>query len=139
MIRSILTLFAFVALHTALESAEKPNFVLIFTDDLGYGDLGSFGSTTIRTPHLDRLAAEGRKFTSFMTASSICSPSRAALLTGSYPKRVGMHKGVLFPTSTSGLHPDEHTIADHLRQQGYATACFGKWHLGHHLEVLPTA
>ena len=139
MIRSILTLFAFVALHTALESAEKPNFVLIFTDDLGYGDLGSFGSTTIRTPHLDRLAAEGRKFTSFMTASSICSPSRAALLTGSYPRRVGMHKGVLFPTSTSGLHPDEHTIADHLRQQGYATACFGKWHLGHHLEVLPTA
>ena len=139
MIRSILILFAFVSLHTALESAEKPNFVLIFTDDLGYGDLGSFGSTTIRTPHLDRLAAEGRKFTSFMTASSICSPSRAALLTGSYPRRVGMHKGVLFPTSTSGLHPDEHTIADHLRQQGYATACFGKWHLGHHLEVLPTA
>jgi arylsulfatase A-like enzyme len=139
MIRSILLLFAFVALHTALESAEKPNFVLIFTDDLGYGDLGSFGSTTIRTPHLDRLAAEGRKFTSFMTASSVCSPSRAGLLTGCYPRRVGMHNGVLFPTSTSGLHPDEHTIADHLRQQGYATACFGKWHLGHHPEVLPTA
>lgn len=139
MIRSILILFASVALHTALESAEKPNFVLIFADDLGYGDLGSFGSTTIRTPHLDRLAAEGRKFTSFMTASSVCSPSRAALLTGCYPRRVGMHKGVLFPTSTSGLHPDEHTIADHLRQQGYATACFGKWHLGHHPEVLPTA
>lgn len=139
MIRSILILFASVALHTALESAEKPNFVLIFADDLGYGDLGSFGSTTIRTPHLDRLAAEGRKFTSFMTASSVCSPSRAALLTGCYPRRVGMHKGVLFPTSTSGLHPDEHTIADHLRQQGYAAACFGKWHLGHHPEVLPTA
>lgn len=139
MIRSILILFAFVALHTALESAEKPNFVLIFTDDQGYGDLGSFGSTTIRTPHLDRLAAEGRKFTSFMTASSVCSPSRAGLLTGCYPRRVGMHNGVLFPTSTSGLHPDEHTIADHLRQQGYATACFGKWHLGHHPEVLPTA
>ena len=139
MIRSILILFASVALHTALASAEKPNFVLIFADDLGYGDLGSFGSTTIRTPHLDRLAAEGRKFTSFMTASSVCSPSRAALLTGCYPRRVGMHKGVLFPTSTSGLHPDEHTIADHLRQQGYATACFGKWHLGHHPEILPTA
>lgn len=139
MIRSILILFAFVSLHTALESAEKPNFVLIFTDDQGYGDLGSFGSTTIRTPHLDRLAAEGRKFTSFMTASSVCSPSRAGLLTGCYPRRVGMHNGVLFPTSTSGLHPDEHTIADHLRQQGYATACFGKWHLGHHPEVLPTA
>ena len=139
MIRSILILFAFVALHAALESAEKPNFVLIFTDDQGYGDLGSFGSTTIRTPHLDRLAAEGRKFTSFMTASPVCSPSRAALLTGCYPRRVGMHNGVLFPTSTTGLNPDEHTIADHLRQQGYATACFGKWHLGHHPEVLPTA
>jgi len=139
MIRSILILFASVALHTALESAEKPNFVLIFADDLGYGDLGSFGSTTIRTPHLDRLAAEGRKFTSFVTASSVCSPSRAALLTGCYPKRIGMHRGVLFPASPSGLHPDEHTIADHLRQQGYATACFGKWHLGHHPEVLPTA
>jgi len=139
MIRSILILFASVALHTALESAEKPNFVLIFADDLGYGDLGSFGSTTIRTPHLDRLAAEGRKFTSFVTASSVCSPSRAGLLTGCYPKRIGMHRGVLFPASPSGLHPDEHTIADHLRQQGYATACFGKWHLGHHPEVLPTA
>ena len=117
----------------------KPNIVLIFTDDQGYGDLGSFGSTTIRTPHLDRLAREGRKFTSFMSASSVCTPSRAALLTGSYPKRVGLHKGVLFPTSTTGLNPAEHTIADHLKQQGYATAAFGKWHLGHHPEVLPTA
>ncbi len=117
----------------------KPNFILIFTDDQGYGDLGSFGSTTIRTPHLDRLATEGRRFTSFLSASSVCSPSRAALLTGSYPKRVGMHQGVLFPTSTTGLNPAEHTIADHLKQQGYATACFGKWHLGHHSEVLPTS
>ena len=117
----------------------KPNFVLIFTDDQGYGDLGCFGSKSIRTPHLDRLAAEGRKFTSFMSASSVCTPSRAALLTGSYPKRLSMAKGVLFPTSTTGLHPDEHTIADHLKQQGYATACFGKWHLGHHPETLPRA
>lgn len=119
--------------------AEKPNFVLIFTDDQGYGDLGSFGSKTIRTPHIDRLATEGRKFTSFMVASPVCTPSRAALLTGSYPKRVGMHQHVLFPASTRGLHPDEYTIADHLRAQGYATGCFGKWHLGHHPEVLPTA
>ena len=115
----------------------KPNFVLIFTDDQGYGDLGCFGSTTIRTPHLDRLAREGRKFTSFVSASSVCTPSRAALLTGSYPQRVGLAKGVLTPTSNTGLHPDEHTIADHLKQQGYATACFGKWHLGHHPETLP--
>jgi arylsulfatase A len=120
-------------------SPPKPNIVIIFTDDQGYGDLGCFGSTTIRTPNLDRLAKEGRRFTSFMVASSVCSPSRAALLTGSYPKRVGMHQGVLFPTSMIGLNPDEHTIADHLKTQGYATACFGKWHLGHHPEVLPTA
>jgi arylsulfatase A-like enzyme len=115
----------------------RPNFILIFTDDQGYGDLGCFGSTTIRTPHLDRLASEGRKFTSFLSASSVCTPSRAALLTGCYPKRVGLHQHVLFPTSTTGLNPDEHTIADHLKQQGYATACFGKWHLGHHPETLP--
>jgi arylsulfatase A-like enzyme len=125
------------SLIPGISAASKPNFVLIFTDDQGYDDLGCFGSTTIRTPQLDRLAKEGRKFTSFLSASSVCSPSRAALLTGSYPKRVGMHKGVLFPQSTTGLNPDEHTIADHLKPQGYATACFGKWHLGHHPETLP--
>jgi len=120
--------------HGALR---KPNIVIIFTDDQGYGDLGCFGSATIRTPHIDRLAREGRKFTSFMSASPVCTPSRAALLTGCYPKRVGLHQHVLFPTSTTGLNPDEYTIADHLKQQGYATACFGKWHLGHHPETLP--
>jgi arylsulfatase A-like enzyme len=122
-----------------LEAAQRPNIILIFCDDLGYGDLGSFGSKSIRTPHLDALAAQGRRFTSFMVASPVCSPSRAALLTASYPKRVGLHQHVLFPTSTKGLHPEEHTLADHLKAQGYATACFGKWHLGHHPEVLPTA
>jgi arylsulfatase A len=127
------------AAASSLESRSKPNVIIIFTDDQGYGDLGCFGSTTIRTPNLDQLAKEGRKFTSFMVASSVCSPSRAALLTGCYPKRVSMHQGVLFPESTTGLNPEEHTIADHLRQQGYKTACFGKWHLGHHPEVLPTA
>jgi len=118
---------------------EKPNFVIIFTDDQGYGDLGCFGSKTIQTPHLDRLAAEGRRFTNFMVASPVCTPSRAALLTGCYPKRVGMHRHVLFPSSTRGLNATEHTIADHLKAQGYATACIGKWHLGHHPETLPTA
>ncbi|MEQ1840647.1 MAG: sulfatase [Verrucomicrobiales bacterium] len=137
--QKLLALILFCCIHTVGFASSKPNIVLIFTDDQGYGDLGSFGSTTIRTPNLDQLAKEGRKFTSFMVASSVCSPSRSALLTGCYPKRVGMHQGVLFPTSTTGLHPDEHTIADHLKQQGYATACFGKWHLGHHPEVLPTA
>ena len=119
--------------------ASDPNFVIIFADDQGYGDLSCFGSETIKTPNVDRLAEEGRKFTSFMVASPVCTPSRAALLTGCYPKRVGMHQHVLFPTSTKGLNPSEHTIADHLKSQGYATACFGKWHLGHHPEVLPTS
>lgn len=122
-----------------LSAETKPNFVLIFTDDQGYGDLSCFGSTTIQTPNIDRLATEGRKFTNFMVASPVCTPSRAALLTGCYPKRVGMHQHVLFPASTKGLSAEEHTIADHLKAQGYATACFGKWHLGHHPEVLPTA
>ena len=122
-----------------LVEAARPNFVIIFTDDQGYGDLSCFGSETISTPNVDRLAREGRKFTSFMVASPVCTPSRAALMTACYPKRVGMHQGVLFPASKKGLHPDEYTIADHLKLQGYATACFGKWHLGHHPEVLPRA
>jgi arylsulfatase A len=123
---------------TADRNAGKPNIIIIFTDDQGYGDLGCFGSENIKTPHIDRMAEEGCRFTSFMVGSSVCTPSRAALLTGCYPKTVGMHKGVLNPESTIGLHPDEYTIADHLKAQGYATACFGKWHLGHHKETLPT-
>ncbi len=130
-------LFSFLFVAGKLYAA-KPNFVIIFTDDQGYGDLSCFGSKTIKTPNIDRIAQEGRKFTSFMVASPVCTPSRAALLTGCYPKRVGMHQHVLFPASKKGLNPDEHTIADHLKGQGYATACFGKWHLGHHKEVLPT-
>ena len=119
------------------DETKKPNFILIFADDQGYGDLGCFGSTKIKTPNIDRMATEGRKFTNFMVASPVCTPSRAALLTGSYPKRVSMHEHVLFPQSTKGLNPEEYTIADHLKSQGYATACFGKWHLGHHPETLP--
>lgn len=119
--------------------AAKPNFILIFTDDQGYNDLGCFGSETIRTPHIDRLAAEGRKFTSFMVPSPVCTASRAGLLTGSYPKRVGLHKGVLFPSSNHGLNPAEYSMADHFKSLGYATTCIGKWHLGHHPETLPRA
>lgn len=138
--KSLITLLTSVALISGHSlAATKPNIIIIYPDDLGYGDLACFGSKTIRTPNIDRLAKEGRKFTSFMVASSVCSPSRAAMLTGSYPKRVDMHQGVLGPGSPKGLNPSEHTIADQLKQNGYATACFGKWHLGHHLEVLPTA
>jgi len=134
---ALVFLCIFCNLGTRDSTAAKPNFVLIFADDQGYGDLGCFGSKTIKTPHIDRMAEEGRRFTNFMVASPVCTPSRAALLTGCYPKRVGLHQHVLFPNSKKGLHPNEHTIGDHLKLQGYATACFGKWHLGHHPETLP--
>lgn len=132
-----LALFALAYAPVADGADSKPNFVIIFADDQGYGDLGCFGSEKIKTPHIDRMATEGRRFTNFMVASPVCTPSRAALLTGCYPKRVGLHQHVLFPQSTKGLNPSEHTIADHLKAEGYATACFGKWHLGHHPETLP--
>ena len=109
---------AMVFITSEALQAAKPNFIIIFADDQGYGDLSCFGSKTIRTPNIDRIAREGRKFTSFMVASPVCTPSRSALLTGCYPKRVGMHQHVLFPSSTKGLNPKEHTIADHLKSQG---------------------
>lgn len=118
-------------------SKESPNIVLIFTDDQGYQDIGCFGSTTIRTPHLDQMAEEGMKFTDFYSACSVCSPSRAALLTGSYPPRTGITQ-VLFPRHQIGLSPKEVTVAEILKEKGYATACIGKWHLGHHKKFLPT-
>ncbi|MGJ8642824.1 MAG: sulfatase family protein [Luteolibacter sp.] len=117
--------------------AAKPNFIIILTDDQGYNDLGCFSSENIKTPNIDRMATEGRKFTNFLTPSPVCSPSRAGLLTGCYPKRVGMEKGVLFPFSTHGLNPAEYSIADHFKTLNYSTACIGKWHLGHLPEVLP--
>ena len=118
-----------------------PNFVVIFCDDLGYGDLGCYGSRDHDTPRLDRMAAEGTRFTNFYVPSPVCSPSRAGLLTGCYPKRVGLDSGssfvVLLPGDPIGLSPDEVTIAALLRQQGYATKMVGKWHLGDQPEFLP--
>ena len=124
----------------AAERDSKFNFVVIFTDDQGYQDLGCFGSPDIRTPHIDRMAAEGMKFTDFYVAASVCSPSRAALLTGCYPARIGFTFGALWPGISRGLHPDEITVADLLKQQGYAAACIGKWHVGGpHKPYMPTS
>jgi arylsulfatase A len=118
----------------------RPNFVVIFADDLGYGDLGSFGNPVFRTPNLDRLAAEGQRWTQFYVAASVCTPSRAGLLTGRYPVRSGMTgpRGVLFPDSGGGLPASEVTIAEALAPAGYVSGAFGKWHLGHLPQYLPT-
>ncbi len=120
-----------------------PNFIIIFCDDLGYGDIGCFGSTKHRTPNIDRMAAEGMRFTSFYSTCGVCTPSRSSLMTGCYPRRVNMHQSdrgewVLFPVATRGLNPREITIAEVLKTQGYATACIGKWHLGDQPPFLPT-
>ncbi len=115
---------------------KAPNFVLVFIDDMGYGDPCCYGGTGYTTPNIDKLAAEGMRFTNFYAAQPVCSASRAGLMTGCYPNRVGF-SGALFPGDTIGINPDETTMAEMLKAQGYATAIFGKWHLGHHKEFLP--
>jgi arylsulfatase A len=128
------------AFGPSLAQTRPPNFVVIFCDDLGYGDLGAFGHPTIRTPNLDRLAAEGQRWTTFYSAAPVCTPSRAALLTGRLPIRSGMasdKRDVLFPDSGGGLPESEITIAEILKNRGYATAAIGKWHLGHLPQYLP--
>ncbi|MHC4993838.1 MAG: sulfatase family protein [Planctomycetota bacterium] len=123
------------------DATDRPNFIVVFIDDMGYADIGPFGSTANRTPNLDRMAAEGMRLTSFY-AAPVCTPSRAALMTGCYPKRVGlMHgswHGVLMPGDEHGLNPDEVTVAEALKARGYATAAVGKWHLGDQPPFLPT-
>jgi arylsulfatase A len=120
----------------SLDAGRPPNVVVIFMDDLGYADIGPFGAQGYPTPNLDRMAREGRIFRDFYVAQAVCSASRAALLTGCYNVRVSI-LGALGPSSPIGLHADETTIAEVCKSRGYATACFGKWHLGHHRPFLP--
>lgn len=122
--------------NSASAADQKPNIVVIYADDLGYGDLGCFGATDIKTPHVDRMAEEGMKLTSFYSVSAVCSPSRAGLLTGRYPQRMGIN-GVFFPDSHTGLPVNEITIADVLSDAGYKTGMIGKWHLGHLHQYMP--
>lgn len=140
--RLLACLLASLVLMGAARAAETPpNFVILFADDLGYGDLGCYGHPTIRTPNLDRMAAEGMRFTQFYCAAPVCTPSRAALMTGRLPIRSGMcsnARNVLFPDSAGGLPAEEITLAEALKAKNYATACVGKWHLGHLPQYLPT-
>jgi arylsulfatase A len=126
----------------AATSGAKPNIVILFIDDMGYGDIGPFGNQVNQTPHLDRMAEEGMVLTDFYVANTACTPSRAALLTGTYAHRIGMDGGklkVTFPGDSRGLNPNEITLAEMLRENGYATGCFGKWHLGDQPQFMPLA
>ncbi|MEO2085294.1 MAG: sulfatase-like hydrolase/transferase, partial [Marinoscillum sp.] len=119
------------------ENSNTPNIVIIFMDDMGYGDISNFGAINYKTPNLDKLVNNGMLFTNFYSAQAVCSASRAGLLTGTYPNRIGI-SGALMPYSNIGIHKNEKTIAEIVKEKGYATAIFGKWHLGHHKKFLPT-
>ncbi len=140
MVLRILSLLVFLGIfssHHLLSAEERlPNIVIIFTDDQGYGDVGVYGAEGYETPNLDRMASEGRRFTQWYAAQAVCSASRTGLLTGCYPNRLGMH-GALGPGSRHGLNPEETTLAEVFKSKGYATAIFGKWHLGDHRKFLP--
>jgi arylsulfatase A-like enzyme len=128
---------SFTVVFPAFAAERLPNFVLIYCDDLAYADIGPFGAKGYATPHLDQMAREGLRLTSFETAAAVCSASRVALLSGCYPQRVGI-LGALGPASKVGIHDDEVLLPELLKSRGYATAIFGKWHLGHHPQFLPT-
>jgi len=134
---SILLVFLFLYSCRQKEEFRKPNIILFFTDDQGYADLGCYGAKKFKTPKLDELAAEGIRFTDFYVPATVCTPSRAGLLTGRYPKRAGLHEAVIYPYSEHGLSEKEFTMAEMLKNAGYATACIGKWHLGHKEEFMP--
>ena len=126
-----------------MPDTRKPNFIVIFADNLGYGDLGCYGHSVHRTPNVDAMARDGMRFTDFYVSAGVCTPSRGSILTGCYAQRLNLDESdkghaVLQPAAAKGLHPDEITVAEVLREEGYATACVGKWHLGDQPEFLPT-
>lgn len=123
-------IFLGLSLAISLQATDRPNIIFINCDDMGYGDLACYGAKDIRTPHLDRMAREGTRFTDFSVTSALCTPSRAALMTGRYPGRSGLAVGVLRPDAENGLPANELTLAEVVKQAGYATGCIGKWHLG---------
>jgi arylsulfatase len=127
----------FLSITFSSPAQDRPNIVLIFVDDMGYGDLGTYGAQDISTPNLDKMAENGVKFTNFYVSQAVCSASRASLLTGTYANRLGIH-GALDHTARHGLNPNETTIAEMLKEKGYKTAMYGKWHLGHLAPFLPT-
>lgn len=139
----ILLLFVLLSLFLSTHAADKkPNFIIIFVDDLGYNDVGAYGSKLHRTPNIDRMAQEGMQFSNFYVTSGVCTPSRSSLMTGCYPKRINLHESekgqwVLFPGNQRGINKDEITIAEILSEQGYATGIVGKWHLGDQPEYFP--
>ena len=125
-----------LALNISVKAQNNPNIVIIFTDDQGYADVGCFGAEEYETPNLDKMASEGIRFTDFYVAQAVCGASRAALLTGCYPNRINM-LGAPGPNSKHGINPDEVLIPEMLKNKGYSTGMFGKWHLGHHKKSLP--
>ncbi|MCK4922761.1 MAG: sulfatase [Bacteroidales bacterium] len=131
-----LTVFIASCTQAQNKNTAKPNVIIVFIDDEGYGDVGCYGATGFQTPNIDQIASAGMRFTNFYSAQPVCSASRAGLLTGCYPNRIGF-SGALFPHHKTGLNPDELTIAEMFKGQGYTTACFGKWHLGWQKEFLP--
>ncbi|MEM1442903.1 MAG: sulfatase-like hydrolase/transferase, partial [Verrucomicrobiota bacterium] len=137
--RLLLILIALLGSFAFSSAEDRPNIVIIFIDDQGYYDLGCYGATEVKTPRIDELAAGGIRLTDYYAAAPICSPSRAGLLTGAYPRRIGMETWVQRADSTRGIHEDEVTLAELLRDNGYATACIGKWHIGDKDPFVPNA
>ena len=137
MLKRIIYLIILLVIFSCEKNNNSPNIIFILTDDLGYGDLSSYGSETIKTTNIDKLAEDGVKLTSYYAAQPVCSASRAAILTGAYPNRIGIYNA-FGPTSNSGINHDEYTLAEMLKDNGYKTGIFGKWHLGSIKEFFPT-